>query len=188
MDASWQCASMYTPFSWSLYLVDSVGSTVSTLEYTFGEKGVYNISTTLDQGLQVTMITAPINSLLPVYTWLGIFIAMIFMSYAGPPVMHLLWVKIKGSLCRNNGDEDEERDVDFDHRLAASGPLGNQQLKDAKLPLLPDDFGTKRSSAKVERNNGEVSINGGEAKPQPPKTRLHSLDTFRWGPVCEAAP
>ena len=81
------CATMWTPFSWTLYLTNDFGETLSSMDYTFGDQGKYEIIIDPDAGsLSVLETTAPVDSLAPLFVLIGILLAVGVVAFGAPPL------------------------------------------------------------------------------------------------------
>ena len=83
------CVGLYSPFSWDLSLFTSTNAdakAIYTTTYTFGEHGVYNamVSNIPGEYLQITTISDPDNSLLPLLIWFGVLLGVSLVLYCLP--------------------------------------------------------------------------------------------------------
>lgn len=81
------CALMYTPFSWTLFVlnVDTNEEITHSIDYTFGEQGEYTVSIpTGYNNINVKETKEPLDSMKPLIVLLSIIFVIIILSYIMP--------------------------------------------------------------------------------------------------------
>lgn len=77
-----QCALLFTPHEWSLYIVDSTTNhVVAQRDYTFGEHGKYTISLSSSNKIRISEDKEPTDSMAPLNTLIIIICVIVFLAY-----------------------------------------------------------------------------------------------------------
>lgn len=169
-----QCYSMWTPFSWTISLVDSTNSnnliTLQEQDYLFGDGGEYHFDTN-GNTLSITETKTPVNSLEPLWAMIGVLAGIAILSYLIP----YLWAKYK----------EQHRDDIF---FAATGTTNKPFAHDESTmesgqsdPLLTGDGKTAAATTPASAKAAAPGTTNTIATPttSSKKKRLQSLDTFR---------
>jgi heparan-alpha-glucosaminide N-acetyltransferase len=75
------CASLFTPHYWRLYIESKDGINLASTDYTFGEWGEYSVKS-VGSSISVIETKQPINSLEPLWILVGVLIAIIAFSFS----------------------------------------------------------------------------------------------------------
>ena len=148
---------LFTPHEWQLRVLDAAGAETASQSYTFGEHGSYLVNYDgVTGGMSVVETDAPIDSLKPLWTFIGVLCAFIFLSFAIPYAYERYKWTAKGSA--SDGVSDPLLSPEDAKRIPGSG------------------------SAAVPGASQSSGVQGGAERKKP--ERLHSLDTFRGLTLC----
>lgn len=93
-----ECSNVWTPHSWTLYLVSADGTTAASKSFVFGEQGKYEINAIEKSGIisiEVIETRAPVDSLAPLWVMLGIFTFIGILAFGGASMItyikHAIW-------------------------------------------------------------------------------------------------
>jgi hypothetical protein len=130
-----QCSLLWTPHVWTLHLMNrQTGATYDTVTYEFGDQGSYALNAVAGTGdifqLHVQEVNAPVNSMGPFWTLVGILIAGCVAAFAGP----LLYEKYY-----DNADQ---------HGSFQSTPLLDSDAVENKLRLNDEEIGRATLSSR----------------------------------------
>jgi hypothetical protein len=139
-----QCSMLWTPHTWTLYLVDTVtGTQLNSMVYSFGDQGKYDISVATDVDTKEFIISVretkpPVDTLEPLYIAIGLFLFVGILSFVGP----VAWSRFKEANWPND---------DRSSFASAGAPLlapetDNGKNIESKFRLMEDNASTGRGS------------------------------------------
>lgn len=194
------CATLWTPHSWDLYLVDSsTDSIVAQVQYSFGEKGEYLLSplpinrditnadlVENDFSIEILETKKPVDGLFPLIIFIIVLIVIAILSFVLPFFYETFF----------SGSNDDSVDKSengraqvriFSNPVETFEPLvANSTENYSRVPLLEEGGTMERNLSTVSgptRTTSATPNNGvtGKNKQTSPvkKERLKSLDTFR---------
>ena len=85
-----ECSTVWTPHSWTLYLVSADGSTLASKAFVFGEQGKYEINAVEENGvvsIDIIETRSPVDSLAPLWVMLGIFAFIGILAFGGAGII-----------------------------------------------------------------------------------------------------
>lgn len=158
-----QCYFMWTPFSWTMYLVNSTDSnnliTLQSQDYLFGDHGEYSF-TTDGQILSINETKTPIDSLEALYILIGLLSGVTVLSYLLPYLYNKYQeAHAEDMYLASSG----KTNIPFDHGHHAHEPLLPTTSSEASRTLTTPPTPLPVSSTSTKKK----------------KQRLQSLDTFR---------
>jgi hypothetical protein len=170
----YNCASVWTPFLWTLYIVDTSGNALAQKQYTFGERGEYEISVSVgigstadDLSIVVDELEQPVNSLEAFYILSGILVFIILVAFSYERIFSFLGFEhsAPASSYKPVSTHAEHKDrTDIPHSTESVDPGFREDAK----PLLAQE---SAAAPKISKSGSK-----------PP--RVQSLDTFRGISLC----
>jgi hypothetical protein len=162
------CAVLFMPHTWTLKLVDTTdNSLLEDKHHKFGEHGRYVISS-IDNSISVQEIKSPIESNTPLWTAMGVFVALAIAYTAFPHALKF----IKSNVLQQNSN------------LSTDSAEHGNLLSAEESSLLRDSVGT-RSSVSLGRSSqvGTPLLERNELMypPQTPQTQAASERSFGSG-------
>lgn len=155
-----QCSSLWTPKSWTLYVVDTQSNIeIASIDYMFGEQGVYSIRQGSIDSLVIDTITEPIDSLLPFIVTLILLFLVVVMSFALPKLYIILFPP-NAATSNYSCESDIQQPLILKTGTSSSNGSGNNLNKNGDIV-----------SSSITNDNTKVGVSISQ--------RLHFLDTFR---------
>lgn len=157
-DANAKCPFVWTPYKWTLYLIDNEGNEISRIDYDFGSNGVYSLIVG-QSGIKINELIPPIDVMQPFLNAIGVLITVIVLAFATPLVFKYLKTRFFG---------------DENHTDSISSPINStSEIKNNYIQVGltdPMESNTKLLHSPLTSPQGQPTTN---------TTRLQSLDTFR---------
>ncbi len=150
---------LFTPHEWQLRILNAAGAEAASDSFTFGEHGSYLVNYNDATGaMSIIETDAPIDSLKPLVTFIGVLFAFIVLSFAVPYAF----------------ERYKLADLIWPNRTPQSDGVTESLLSPDDSKIAP---GSSSAVAGPGVPQASGSQGGGERKKKP--ERLHSLDTFR---------